>query len=314
MTLIELNVATAGERLDKFLLPNLPHLSRMQVQTLIDDGHVTVNGKNIKAGIKVRAGDLVQVNLPEQPAEEAPQPQALALNIVYEDDLLAVIDKPAGLVVHPGVGNSSGTLVNALVARYPQLATTERKGIVHRLDKDTSGLLVIGKTEAATAHLMHQFQERSVEKIYTALVEKTPPTVTGLIDLPIGRDPKQRKRMAVVRDGKPAKTEYEVTDNDFPGGQVLLSCTLLTGRTHQIRVHLAYIGSPVVGDVIYGYRKQRIKVGRQFLHASELAFAHPESGEWLWFDSPLPPQLENTLKRLKTAPKPPLGQNEENPL
>jgi 23S rRNA pseudouridine1911/1915/1917 synthase len=295
---LEFTVETAGSRLDKIVAAHLPALSRSQVQAMIADGHVTVDGGHVKAGVKLRGGETVQVTLPEDESNEL-IPQDIPLEMVFEDEHIAVINKPAGLVVHPGVGNTDGTLVNALIARYPALIDTERKGIVHRLDKDTSGLMVIGLTEAAIENLMAQFQERTVDKVYLALTERSPRTLSGVIDAPIGRDPKQRKRMAVTRDGKPAQTEFEVIEQEFSGEQALVRCKILTGRTHQIRVHLAFIGAPVVGDTVYGYRKQRVKLKRQFLHAAELAFNHPVTGERLSFEAPLPIALQNLLDKLR---------------
>lgn len=295
---IEFTVENAGERLDKLIVARVEGLSRTQIQALIDDGHVTVNEQQVKAGVKLRGGEIIRVTLPEL-KEESVEAEDMPLRFIYEDAHIAVIDKPAGLVVHPGVGNASGTLVNALIARYPQLADTERKGIVHRLDKDTSGLIVVGLTEEAIDVLMAQFQARSVDKYYLALAEKAPRTLSGLVDAPIARDPKQRKRMAIVREGKPAQTEFEVIEQGFSGDQVLIRCKLLTGRTHQIRVHLAFIGAPIVGDSVYGYRKQRIKLKRQFLHAAELSFNHPISGERMTFTSELPKGLQSILNKLR---------------
>ncbi|MEO0561350.1 MAG: RluA family pseudouridine synthase [Chloroflexota bacterium] len=287
-----------GIRLDKAVSAQLPDISRSQVQQMIADGMVMVNGEPLKAGVKLNGGESVHIMLPE-PENDELAPQSMDLNIVFEDDHLAVIDKPAGLVVHPGVGNADGTLVNGLLARYPHLIETERKGIVHRLDKDTSGLMVIGLTAEAIEDLMMQFQERTVDKAYLALCEQAPATATGVIDAPIGRDPKARKRMAVVRDGKPAVTEFEVLENEFSGGQALVRCKIETGRTHQIRVHMAFVNAPIVGDPVYGYRKQRVKLKRQFLHAAELAFDHPETGERMGFTSPLPYPLQNLLDKLR---------------
>lgn len=295
---IEFTVEQAGERLDKLAAAKLPGLSRSQVQALIAEGQITVDGVQVKAGVKLRGGEIVRIEMSEA-VDETLAPQDMPLDIMFEDEHLAVINKPAGLVVHPGVGNPSGTLVNALLARYPTLAETERKGIVHRLDKDTSGLIVVGKTEDAIQTLMAQFQARTVDKVYLALCERSPRTLSGMIDAPIGRDPKQRKRMAVVRDGKPAQTEFEVIEQDFLGDQALVRCKLLTGRTHQIRVHLAFIGAPIVGDTVYGYRKQRLKLKRHFLHAAELCFTHPVSDQPMTFESPLPAGLQNILDKLR---------------
>lgn len=300
----EFTVAEVGARLDKLVVEHVSELSRVQVQGLIKDGGVTVDGQLVKPGVKLRGGEVVRVTLPEPEAEESqPEAEEMALNILYEDDHLAVIDKPSGMVVHPGVGNESGTLVNALLARYPQLAdmddAEERNGIVHRLDKDTSGLMVVAKTIDALDDLMAQFRLRSVEKVYLALLERTPKTLTGRIDAPIARDPKQRKRMAVVREGKSAVTEFTVLDDNFRNQQALVEFRILTGRTHQIRVHAAFIGCPVVGDTIYGFRKQRLKLKRNFLHAARLSFDHPETGERMHFESDLPVGLKQIMLKLR---------------
>jgi 23S rRNA pseudouridine1911/1915/1917 synthase len=190
-----------------------------------------------------------------------------------------------------------------MLARWPQIAqmniAEKRAGIVHRLDKDTSGLIVIAKHDAARRDLMEQFQQRAVEKSYIALLERTPKTRSGRIEAPVARDPNQRKRMAVVRAGKPAITEFTVTDDNFKEGQALVEVRPLTGRTHQIRVHMAFIGCPVVGDTVYGFRKQRIKLKRHFLHAARLGFNHPKTHEWLEFQSPLPAGLQNVLEKLR---------------
>lgn len=296
----EFTAETSGERLDKLVSVRLPALSRTQVKAMITDGHVTVNGEQVKAGVKLRGGETINVILPDTTERELIS-EDIALTFVYEDDHIGVIDKPAGLVIHPGLGNETGTLVNALLARYPHLRETERKGIVHRLDKDTSGLILIAKTEEAIVNLMAQFQDRTVDKNYLALTERSPRTAIGVIDAPIGRDSRQRKRMAVVRGGKAAQTEFEVIDEDFQGDRALLRCKLLTGRTHQIRVHLAFINAPIVGDMIYGYRKQRLKLKRQFLHAAELSIDHPITGERMTFESPLPSGLQNILDKLRTG-------------
>lgn len=305
-TIITFTVEKAGKRLDKLVLAHLPpEFSRSQVQTLIKDGHVTVDGDSLKAGHKLRGGETVQVTLPV-PEESNIQPEEIALNIVHEEDVLMVIDKPAGLVVHPGAGHESGTLVNALLFRYPDMIDMEddpaaegRMGIVHRLDKDTSGLMVAARNTRTMHMLMAQFQERTVDKVYLALLEKTPDTLTGLIDAPIGRDPKQRKKLSVVHDGKSASTEFEVLDDNFRDGQALVRLILHTGRTHQIRVHMAFIGCPIVGDRVYGYRRQRVGLKRQFLHAAELGFDHPETGERLHFTSELPVSLTDLMKKLR---------------
>ncbi|MFW5772227.1 MAG: RluA family pseudouridine synthase [Phototrophicaceae bacterium] len=304
---IEFYVSQPGERLDKLVAVHLPDLSRTQVQAIIRSGQVTVDGEAVKPGVKLRGGEHIRVTLLE-PVAPVVEAEVIDLAVVYEDDELAVIDKPAGMVVHPATGNESGTLVNALLARWPQIASMddpderhgERRGIVHRLDKDTSGLLVIAKTAGALRHLMAQFQARTVEKTYLALLERTPRTPSGRIEAPIGRDPKQRKRMAVLRSGKPAVTEFTVIDDDFRDGATLVEFNLLTGRTHQIRVHAAFINCPVIGDRVYGYRKQRIRMKRLFLHAHRLSFDHPTSDERLTFESPLPGGLRAVMDKLRT--------------
>jgi 23S rRNA pseudouridine1911/1915/1917 synthase len=304
-------VETSGERLDKLVQEALESVwedvSRNQVQSLIKGGQVLVDGKSMKAGNKLKGGETIRITLPDDDdGEVALQPEAIDLDVVYEDDDIAVVNKPAGMVVHPGIAQETGTLVHALLARYPQLVdmqddplTEGRMGIVHRLDKDTSGLIVVALHLASLQHLMAQFQARTVEKIYTALVERRPKTSEGVIDAPIGRNPKQRKQMAVVRDGKKAKTTFTVIDDQFRDDRALLEVTLHTGRTHQIRVHLAFINSPIVGDRVYGFRKQRTSLKRQFLHASRLSFEHPATGQRLTFESELPIGLQNMLDKLR---------------
>jgi len=296
---------TPKQRLDKFILEHVDGMSRTQVQALIRDGLVTVNGNIEKTGFKFKGGETIQVTIPIEEETEL-EPEDIELEFVYEDDDLAVINKQAGMVVHPGIGHETGTLVNAILARYPELAdmiddeeTQERLGIVHRLDKGTSGLIVVARNKATLLDLMGQFQERTVDKTYLALLEKTPKTPVGVVDAPIARDPRQRKRMGVNRKGKDAVTEFEVIDSDFQGDRALVKCKLLTGRTHQIRVHMAFIGCPIVGDTVYGYRKQRLKLKRQFLHAAELAFDHPTTGERMEFSAPMPSNLQNILDKLR---------------
>ena len=298
---IELTAVESGQRLDKFVVAAINELSRTRVQTMIKEGLVTVDGQAARPGFRLKGGEHVRVTIiPQEAGESVIQPEAIPLAVVHEDDHIAVIDKPAGMVIHPAAGHQSGTLVNALLARWPQVAEMEeRVGIVHRLDRDTSGLLVIAKHAAALENLMAQFQARTVEKTYLALAERPPKTPTGRIDAPIGRDPKQRKRMAVVRDGKPAVTTFTLLDDQFRDGQALLSVKLLTGRTHQIRVHLAFIGCPIVGDTVYGFRKQRIRLKRQFLHASRLCIDHPANGERLCFQSDLPAGLRDIIGKLR---------------
>jgi len=300
-----LTTETSKQRLDLFVLEHLEGLSRAQAQKLIGAGRVLVDGRVEKAGFRFKGGERVEIAMPLG-EEVSVEPEDIELEIVYEDDDLAVINKAAGMVVHPGAGNRGGTLVNALLARYPELAemmddpeTGERLGIVHRLDRGTSGLMVAARKKTSLLALMRQFQERSVDKLYLALLEKRPESDEGLVDAPIARHPRQRKRMTVRRDGRSAQTEFRVLDDDFQGDRALVELRLLTGRTHQIRAHMAFIGCPVVGDAVYGYRKQRVKLKRQFLHASELAFDHPASGERMRFESELPVGLRNVMAKLR---------------
>ena len=303
----ELNLTPSqpGQRLDLFVLEHVDALSRSQVQRLIRDGQVLVDDQAVKAGFKLKGGEAVWVRLPA-PVEVTIEPEEIALDIVYEDDELAVINKPAGLVVHPGAGHESGTLVNALLARYPELAemqddaeAEQRLGIVHRLDRGTSGLMVVARKSSALLALMRQFQERTVDKHYLALLEKRPQSNTGLINAPIARDPRQRKRMRVHREGRSAQTEFTLLDDHFQGDRALVELKLLTGRTHQIRVHMAFISCPVVGDAVYGYRKQRVRMKRQFLHARALAFDHPVTGERSRFEVELPVGLRAVMEKLR---------------
>ncbi len=293
----------AGQRIDKFLAAEILDRSRAQIQDLIKEGRVTVLGVPVKPSYRLTAGDIVVARVPA--AEEAGLvPQQLPLDVIYQDDDVVVVNKPAGMVVHPAPGHEAGTLVNALLARFPELAglaggdeeSARRPGIVHRLDKQTSGLILVAKHAAAQRFLQRQFKQRKVQKTYIALVEGRLQPPDGIIDAPIGRHPQHRKRMAVVqRGGRPAKTIYHLVDymNDYS----LVSVQPITGRTHQIRVHLAAIDHPVVGDRVYGYRRQRPGVGRQFLHAWKLALTLP-SGKGHEFVAPLPADLHEALVRL----------------
>jgi 23S rRNA pseudouridine1911/1915/1917 synthase len=298
-SVFDLTAAQGGERLDRFVAAALPQLSRTAVQRLVKAGHIQVNGQPAKASHRLEPGDRVHLTLP--PAESAEvQPEAIPLAVLYEDADLAAVDKPAGMVVHPAHGHTGGTLVNAALARWPEMAAVggpERAGVVHRLDKDTSGVIVLAKSAAALEALQAQFKTRTIYKHYLALVEGAPATPTGLIDAPIGRDPKQRKRMAVRHDGRRAVTRYTLLE-DFDTHS-LLAVEPQTGRTHQIRIHLAWLGHPVVGDQVYGFRKQRIKMKRLFLHAAELHLDSPTSGERLRFEAPLPAGLQNILDKLR---------------
>ena len=296
---VEFIAESVGERLDKVLAGQLDDLSRAQIQALIKEDRVTVDGQQVKASYRISGGELIGVQIPVPEDDVPPQPENIPLEVVYEDDQVAVVNKPAGLVVHPAYGNQTGTLVNAILAKWPQTAAfseEDRAGIVHRLDKETSGVIVVAKTAEALAHLRAQFKNRTVQKRYLALVEGTPDTSEGLIDAPVGRDPKNRKKMAVTRDGREAVSEFQVLEHY--AYQSLVEVFPKTGRTHQIRVHLAFIGHPVVGDRVYGYRKQRIKLKRYFLHATSITFAQPKNGDSITVEAVLPVGLQNILDKL----------------
>jgi 23S rRNA pseudouridine1911/1915/1917 synthase len=294
---LSLVVTEAGERLDRYLAEKCPQLSRSQAHKLIEDGLVTVNGRTAKAGLRLNCEDRVAVTrLPQTPA--APQPEPIPLQVVYEDGDLLVIDKPAGLTVHPAPGHPNHTLVNAVLERVPELAGSDdqRPGIVHRLDKDASGLMVVAKHRRAQLNLTSQFKTRAVVKAYLVLVSGNLSPDEGTIEAPIGRDPRHRKRMAVVteNEGREARTNYHVLRR--VGNDTLLEVRPETGRTHQIRIHLAAIGHPVVGDSVYGGKTKRTKeLNRLFLHASRLGFKLPSTGEFKEFTSKLPPDLERVL-------------------
>src|SRR4029450_3258409 len=256
--------------------------SRSRLRAWIDSGRVTLDGEPAPATRRIRGGERVVGRREPEPREVAFAPEAIALRVVYEDDALLVVDKPAGLVVHPGSGNWDGTLANALLHHAPQPAGVPRAGIVHRLDKDTSGLMVVAKTLTAQAALVRQMQARSVTREYTALASGDIAT-RGVVDAPIGRHPRHRTTMAVVVTGKPARTHFDVVERF--GVATLLRCRLETGRTHQIRVHLASLGHPLIGDPTYG-RKGGLAFARQALHAARLALVHPVSGDACHWESP----------------------------
>jgi 23S rRNA pseudouridine1911/1915/1917 synthase len=289
-----------GTRLDKYVTALLPELSRTSVQQRITEGAVLVNDKQSKPGYLLRLGDVVHVtNAATARAEHELLPLAVALDIVYEDDDLLVINKPAGMVVHPAPGHYEDTLVNALVARYPELAQQQedlRPGIVHRLDRDTSGLIIVAKNLRTQAAFVEQMKQHEVEKRYIALVEGVVELERGSIDAPIGRDRRHRQQMTITTfDSREARTHFKVLQRF--SRHTLLLLQLETGRTHQIRVHLKAIGHPVIGDPTYGTGRLPSGVGltRQFLHASHLRFQHPFSGEIIEVDAPLPPDLQTVL-------------------
>jgi 23S rRNA pseudouridine1911/1915/1917 synthase len=296
---IQLTAEAAGQRLDQFVAGAVSDLSRTEVQRLIKAGQVVVNGRPSKASYHLEQGDTVRVDIPPRQLHTI-HPEDIPLDVLYEDGDLAAVNKPAGMVVHPAYGNLSGTLVNAALARWPEMQRVtgeDRAGIVHRLDKDTSGVIVLARTSAALKSLQAQFKARTVKKKYVALVDGHPPTDTGLIDAPIGRDKRLRKRMAVIPRGRPSQTRYDVLEKFEEC--CLLSLEPASGRTHQLRVHLAWLGHPVVADAVYGHRKQRTACPRLFLHAAELQVDSPSTGERLTFSAPLPAELEDVLAGLR---------------
>jgi 23S rRNA pseudouridine1911/1915/1917 synthase len=291
-------VDTAGNRLDKFVSENCPGLSRSQAQKLIDDGYVVVNGLMEKASHKTEIDEKIEVTIPP-PVPTGLLPEAIPVKIIYEDDDLLVIDKPAGLTVHPAPGHPSHTLVNAVLSHLNEIddeGDVIRPGIVHRLDKDTSGVMLVAKNNVALANLADQFKARTVKKTYITLVKGILRPDKGVIDAPIGRDSGDRKKMAVTGEsrGRAARTNYHVIR--YVGKNSLLEISPETGRTHQIRVHLAAIGYPVFGDITYG--KKSAFLNRQFLHAHRIGFKLPATGKWVEFESPLPEDLKQALKEL----------------
>lgn len=307
---ISVTAESAGERLDSFLAARVEGWSRARLHRLIEDADVLINGETAKPSYRVRPADEIEIELTPSPSESF-VPENIPIDVVYEDQDLIVINKPAGMVVHPAAGNPSGTLANALAFRFRELSISggaARPGIVHRLDKGTSGLMVVAKTEAAHEDLSNQFRAREVFKSYVALVHGQVEKRKGQIDQPIARDPRNRIRMAVVRAGRPALSMYKVREafDRF----TLLDVELKTGRTHQIRVHLASMKHPVVGDDVYGggrdktiadaeIKRSVAKLSRQFLHAAQLGFRQPTTHKSLKFISALPPDLESLLNLIK---------------
>ena len=299
--------ALAGERLDRIVAFVLD-VSRSVATAVIEAGGVEVDDEPATSGkVRLAEGQTVAVDPDAVPVEEPPEPDpSVRFDIVHVDDDIIVVDKPAGLVVHPGAGNPDGTLVNGLLARFPEIAEvgeSVRPGIVHRLDAGSSGLLVVARTQAAADALIEQFASHAATRSYIALVWGHPEAPHGVIDAPIGRSRRDPLRMAVVADGRWARTEYQVLERyDRPAELALLECRLETGRTHQIRVHLSSINHPLVGDPVYGQRRPKLQVERPFLHAAELAFDHPTSGERVTFRSELAPDLAARLATLRVVP------------
>jgi len=291
-------------RVDRYVA-DATGMSRSYVQKLISDGRLTSSGEALRANAIVGPGTELTIDVPEPIALDLEPAPEIALRVVYEDEDLLVIDKPAGLVVHPAPGHSSGTLVNALLAHgdgetWGGIAGVQRPGIVHRLDRDTSGLLMVARTDAAQASIMAQLKARRIKKTYQALVQGSVAAAVGRIEAPIGRDPKHRTKMAVVPDGRPSVTGYRVRERFAEW--TLLELDLVTGRTHQIRVHLDAIGHPVAGDPVYGTgtsRRGPAGLGRLFLHAWRLELTSPSDGHLIRATAPLPSELEAVLDRLR---------------
>lgn len=291
-----------GKRLDIFICERIPKLSRSRVQKLISQGNVFVNSQKKSKSHFVKRGDDIEVNIPPLLKLEA-KPEDIKINIIYEDEDIIVLSKPAGIVVHPSPGHPAKTIVNALLFHTKFLSDIGgvlRPGIVHRLDKQTSGLMIVAKNDDAHKNLSQQFKKKSVKKIYLALVHGRIEEDEGKIDAPIGRSRRNRKKMSVIPEGRESVTEFEVLKrfNNF----TLIKVRPITGRTHQIRVHLSYIGKPVVGDVQYGKRiriEDYLKLKRHFLHASKLEFIHPRDGKEMSFEDKLPEELKNSLNMLK---------------
>jgi 23S rRNA pseudouridine1911/1915/1917 synthase len=290
-----------GCRIDVFIAENMESLSRSGVQRLIEEGHVRLNGGAVKANYKLRAKDIIDIEVPEVKAVEI-LPEDIPLDILYEDEDVIVVNKPQGMVVHPAPGHTTGTLVNALMHHFGDALSgingEKRPGIVHRIDKDTSGVLMIAKNDAAHQSLAQQLAEHSITRKYNAIVFNGFQEDEGTVDQPIGRNPLDRKKMAVTqKHSRRAVTHYRVLER--MGNFTLIEAQLETGRTHQIRVHLTFIGHPLLGDGVYGPKKQPFHLDGQALHARVLGFMHPTTGKYMEFEAPLPGNFENLIKRLK---------------
>ncbi|SHI17641.1 RluA family pseudouridine synthase [Clostridium intestinale] len=288
-----------NKRIDKYLSEVIENKSRSFIQGLIDNDNIKVNDKLIKSNYKLKLNDIIEVNLPE-PLELEVKAEDIKLDIVYEDHDVIVVNKPQGMVVHPAPGNYTGTLVNALLYHCKDLSGINgviRPGIVHRIDKDTSGILVVAKNDNSHNFLAAQLKDHSMKREYYALVEGRVKNDIGTINEKLGRDPKDRIKMAIVKEGREAITHYEVLENyDYT---TLVKCNLETGRTHQIRVHMAHIGHPLVGDPVYSYKKSKFKLMGQMLHAKTLGFVHPTTKEFLEFSTELPSYFKNIIEKLR---------------
>jgi 23S rRNA pseudouridine1911/1915/1917 synthase len=297
-------VPPSGGRLDLTLVDHIPDLSRTRLQSIIRSGLVTVDGEVVtKPGHRLEGGEIIQALVPA-PKRVKLEAEPIPLDIIFENADLLLVNKPAGMVVHPSVGHDSGTLVHAALAHssdFLGIGGEIRPGVVHRLDKDTSGLIILAKNDAAHHALLRQFKNREVEKVYIGLVDGCPPTPIGRVEAPIGRDPRHRKRMAVVHLGKgrEALTIYQTTEAFSE--HTLLEIHPHTGRTHQIRVHLAFLGCPIVGDKVYGRKRPSLLIGRQFLHAARLTFTLPGENAPRSFEAPLPYDLQEVLTLLRSG-------------
>jgi pseudouridine synthase, rluA family len=306
MELKVLNVYV-GKRLDNFIVQNVDNLTRSYIKNLIDDELVTVNGKKQKAGYSLKENDIINIQIPED-KEANIKAEDIKLNIMYEDDDILIVDKEKGMVVHPANGNYSGTMVNSLMYSHKDKLSsingTIRPGIVHRIDKDTSGILVVAKNDNAHKKLSEQFKVHSITRKYIALVKGIIKEDTMDIDYPIGRSSKDRKKMAVTyKNSKEAKTHIKVLKRFYNSNVTLVEATLETGRTHQIRVHMAYVGHPLVGDEVYGKKDPRFKIEGQMLHAKTLGFIHPTKNSYIEFESNLPEYYLEILKKLENKEK-----------
>ena len=295
----QITAAESGTRLDTYLVAILDGISRSYIQKLISEQYILINSRPVKANYKIKTADQVFVEIPDAaPIDILPEP--MDLDIVYEDGDLLIVNKPMGMVVHPAHGHYHGTLVNGLLAHCTDLSGINgkmRPGIVHRIDKDTSGLLMIAKNDMAHQHLAAQLKEHSTKRAYYALVQGVLSEPAGLIDAPIGRHETERKKMAVnLKNGKEARTHYYVKERF--ARNTFIECRLETGRTHQIRVHMAYLGHPLVGDPLYGTRKNNLDFPGQALHSYALGFIHPRTEEPLYFEAPLPQHFQTVLKEL----------------
>ena len=288
-----------GKRIDLFLNENIKDMSRSRIQKLIDEEKILVNQRATKSNYKLRCSDTITVEIPE-PVKLEVAAEDIDIDILYEDEDIVVVNKPQGMVVHPAAGNYTGILVNALLKKCKSLSGINgviRPGIVHRIDKDTSGVLVVAKNDLAHQKLAEQIKEHTVNRVYVALTEGIIKEDTGTIDKPIGRHPVFRKKMAIVENGRRAITHFRVVERYKEN--TFIEAKLETGRTHQIRVHMASIGHPLVGDPVYGYKKQKFKLQGQALHAKTLGFKHPRTGEYIEFSAPIPEYFNELIEKLR---------------